>query len=67
MDGSVELVLLGVNRDDVGKPFVRKVAGSTVPALYGTERAAFSTVLDQSGAAIMQSVLESGGIARWRW
>jgi len=60
-DGSVELVLLGVNRDEPGQPFVRKVAGTTVPALYGTERAAFSTVLDNHGAAVMKSVIEAGG------
>ena len=60
-DGSVELVLLGVNRDEPGQPFVRKVAGTTVSALYGTERAAFSTVLDNHGAAVMKSVIEAGG------
>lgn len=60
-DGSVELVLLGVNRDEPGQPFVRKMAGTTVPALYGTERAAFSTVLDNHGAAVMKSVIEAGG------
>jgi hypothetical protein len=61
-DGSVELVLLGVSRDDQGQPFVRKMAGSTVPALYGTQRAAFSTVLDRHGAALMKAVLEEGGV-----
>ena len=30
--GSVELILLGVGREDEGQPFVRKVAGSTVPS-----------------------------------
>jgi hypothetical protein len=62
MDGSVELVLLGVNRDEQGQPFVRKVAGTTVPALYGRQRAAFSTVLDRHGAALMKAVLEEGGV-----
>lgn len=62
MDGSVELVLLGVNRDEEGQPFVREVAGSTVPSLYGTQRAAFSTVLDRNGAALMKAVLEEGGV-----
>lgn len=66
-EGSVELVLLGATRDDAaggaGAPqqFVRKVAGSTVPSLYGTQRAAFSTVLDRNGAALMRSVIEAGG------
>jgi hypothetical protein len=60
-EGAVELVLLGVDRDQPGQPFVRKVAGTTVPSLYGTERAAFSTVLDRHGAAVMQSVIERGG------
>ena len=31
--------LLGVNRDEPGQPFCTKVAGTTVSALYGTERA----------------------------
>ena len=61
VDGSVELVLLGVNRDEPGQPFVREVAGTTVPALYGGQRAAFSTVLDRHGAAVMKAVLEAGG------
>lgn len=61
-DGSVELVLLGVNRDEPGQPFVREVAGTTVPALFGTQRAAFSTVLDRHGAAVMKAVLEEGGV-----
>ena len=63
MDGSVELILLGVNRDSEGGPFVRKIAGSTVPSLYGTQRAAFSTVLDRSGAAVMKAVLQEGGVS----
>ncbi len=62
MNGSVELVLLGVSRDEEGQPFVREVAGSTVPSLYGTQRAAFSTVLDRNGAALMKAVLEEGGV-----
>ena len=62
IDGSVQLVLLGVGRTDEAEPFVRKVAGSTVPSLYGSERAAFSVVLDRNGAAIMKSVIEKGGI-----
>jgi hypothetical protein len=61
LSGSVELVLLGVDKDDEGKPFVRQVAGSSVPSLYGSERAAFSTVLDRQGAALMKQVLEAGG------
>lgn len=60
-EGSVELVLLGTSRDDEGQPFVRKVAGSTVPALFGYERAAFSVILDRSGAAVMKAALEEGG------
>lgn len=59
--GSVELVLLGVSRNDEGQPFVRKVAGSTTPSLYGTQRAAFSVVLDRDGAALMEQVIEEGG------
>lgn len=62
LSGSVELVLLGVGREDEGKPFVRQVAGSTVPALYGSQRAAFSVVLDRDGAALMRSVVEKGGM-----
>ncbi|MEA5451771.1 hypothetical protein VB780_24555 [Leptolyngbya sp. CCNP1308] len=61
MNGSVELVLLGTSRDDENQPFVRKIAGSTVPALYGTQRAAFSVVLDRDGAALMKQVIEAGG------
>ena len=60
--GSVELILLGVGREDEGQPFVRKVAGSTVPSLYGTQRAAFSVVLDRDGAALMEQVIEEGGL-----
>ena len=60
--GSVELVLLGVGREDQGKPFVRKVAGSTVPSLYGSQRAAFSVVLDRDGAALMEQVVKKGGM-----
>jgi len=61
LDGSVELVLLGVGREDENQPFVRKVAGSTVPSMYGSERAAFSVVLDRDGAALMRQVIEAGG------
>ena len=60
--GSVELILLGVGREDEGKPFVRKLAGSTTPSLYGAERAAFSVVLDRDGAALMRQVIEKGGV-----
>jgi hypothetical protein len=60
--GSVELILLGVGREDQGKPFVRKVAGSTVPSLYGAQRAAFSVVLDRDGAALMEQVVKKGGV-----
>lgn len=60
--GSVELLLLGVGREDQGKPFVRKVAGSTVPSLYGSQRAAFSVVLDRDGAALMEQVVKKGGM-----
>mgnify|MGYP001594144439 CR=1 FL=1 len=60
--GSVELLLLGVGREDQGKPFVRKVAGSTVPSLYGSQRAAFSVVLDRDGAALMEQVIKKGGM-----
>jgi len=60
--GTVELILLGVGREDEGKPFVRKVAGSTVPSLYGAERAAFSVVLDRDGAALMEQVVKKGGL-----
>jgi hypothetical protein len=60
--GSVELILLGVGREDEGRPFVRKVAGSATPALYGAERAAFSVVLDRDGAALMRQVIEKGGL-----
>ncbi len=61
-DGSVELVLLGVSRADEGQPFVRKVAGSAVPSLYGNQRASFSVVLDRDGAALMKTVIEEGGL-----
>jgi hypothetical protein len=61
MRGSVELVLLGQTRDDTNQPFVRKIAGSTVPSLYGNQRAAFSVVLDRDGAALMKQVIEEGG------
>jgi len=61
MSGSVELVLLGTTRDDEGGPFVRKIAGSAVPSLYGSQRAAFSVVLDRNGAALMKQVIEEGG------
>lgn len=61
MDGTVELVLLGTSRGEEGQPFVRKIAGSTVPSLYGHQRAAFSVVLDRDGAALMQQVIEAGG------
>ncbi|PSN19394.1 hypothetical protein C7271_07505 [filamentous cyanobacterium CCP5] len=61
MNGSVELVLLGTTRDDENQPFVRKIAGSTIPSLYGTQRAAFSVVLDRDGAALMRQVIEAGG------
>jgi len=60
-EGSVELVLLGTARGDEGEPFVRKVAGTTTPSLYGTQRAAFSNVLDRNGAALMRQVIEEGG------
>ncbi len=59
--GSVELILLGVSREDEGQPFVRKIAGTTTPSLYGTQRAAFSVVLDRDGAAVMEQVIEEGG------
>ncbi len=61
IDGSVELVLLGTKTGEENQPFVRKVAGSTVPSLYGDERATFSVVLDRDGAALMRSVVEAGG------
>ncbi|MGE0320333.1 MAG: hypothetical protein AB7I44_19645 [Hyphomicrobiaceae bacterium] len=61
ISGTVELVLLGVGREDEGQPFVRKVAGSTIPSLYDTNRAAFSVVLDRDGAALMQQVIREGG------
>ena len=61
MDGSVELILLGTSRDDEDEPFVRKIAGSTKPSLYGSQRAAFSVVLDRNGAALMKQVIEEGG------
>lgn len=61
-DGAVSLTLLGVSSaDEAGGAFVTRIAGSTRPALYGDNRAAFSVTLDKEGAALMDALVRGGG------
>lgn len=62
VDGSVRLILLGRSSDDDGDTpdheFVLKIDHATRPALYGSNRAAFSVQLDSAGVAIVEQAMQ---------
>jgi hypothetical protein len=64
LDGAVTLTLFGVRSGSDGTgdtPFVRRIGGSTKPALYGDQQVSFGASLDRDGAALLAGILAQGG------
>ena len=65
IDGTVKLLLLGKQTDDVNAPidpnapkFVLRIDQAAKPSLYGSNQAAFSVALDQYGVTVMEKALQ---------
>lgn len=66
IDGTVRLLLLGAQTQDVANPgdnnisqkFVLKIDQAAKPSLFGANQAAFSVMLDQYGVTVMEKALQ---------